>query len=249
MAMLGSVTQALGGVKRKTHSLIGSYSSIIEHRFRCAIGNDIHPRPSAPCNKAALGSGDGRWVICPDRLDSNSVVYSFGVGTDISFDLALIRRFGCAIHAFDPTPLALQWLQTQTLPASFTVHPWGLAGHDGVAVFSLPEEHAVSFLMSTDGISKVRAECNVFRFPTILAALGHQRINLMKLDIEGAEYDVLDDLLAENASIDQLLVEFHHRWSGSPARTKQAIRRIEEHGLRLFNVSARGLEYSFVREF
>ena len=30
------------------------------------------------------------------------MVYSFGVGQDISWDLAMIERFGVTVHAFDP---------------------------------------------------------------------------------------------------------------------------------------------------
>jgi hypothetical protein len=101
--------------------------------------------------------------------------------------------------------------------------------------------------MATDVPSKAVAECQVRRLPTIRELLGHDHIDLLKIDIEGAEYDALEDIVAESASIDQLVVEFHHRWSGSPLRTEQAISRIEECGLRLFHVSARGLEYSFAR--
>ena len=35
-------------------------------------------------------------------LDPGSVVYSVGVGDNISFDLDLIARVGCAVHGIDP---------------------------------------------------------------------------------------------------------------------------------------------------
>jgi FkbM family methyltransferase len=235
------------GVKQAVSAFCKNGVSVIGHRVRCATGKDIHVRPSIRRAGLALGSGDGRWVISPDRLGPDSIVYSFGIGTDITFDLGLIRRFGCNVHAFDPTPLAIQWLKSQHLPDSVLVHHWGLAAYDGSAVFALPEKHSVSFLMGTDVPSKSVAECQVRRLPTIRELLGHEHIDLLKIDIEGAEYDALDDIVAESARINQLVVEFHHRWSGSPSRTEQAISRIEECGLRLFHVSARGLEYSFVR--
>lgn len=59
---------------------------------------------------AFLGSSYGGWSICPDLLDSKSIVYSLGIGEDISFDLELIERFGTSIYAFDPTPKSLDWL-------------------------------------------------------------------------------------------------------------------------------------------
>ena len=39
---------------------------------------------------------------------------------------------------------------------------------------------------------------------------GHDRIDLLKIDIEGAEYDVLDHLLSHKLRVKQVLVEFHH---------------------------------------
>lgn len=49
----------------------------------------------------ALG-GEASWVIVPKGIDEQSVVYSFGAGKDISWDLALIKKYGLTIHAFDP---------------------------------------------------------------------------------------------------------------------------------------------------
>ena len=234
-------------VKREVRAFCTNGLEILEHRVRVAKGEDTHRKPTVQRRKLVMGTGDGRWVICPDRLGADSVVYSVGVGRDISFDLAMIRRFGCRVDAFDPTPLAQEWLKTQVVPPSFAVHPWGLAAHDGTATFSLPEHHAVSFTMTDGKDAKQVAECAVYRLPTMLEMLQHDRVDLLKMDIEGAEYDVMDDLLANASRIDQLVIEFHHRWKGNSSPTEQAIDRIEACGLKLFHVSARGLEYSFVR--
>ena len=89
-------------------------------------------------NKISLGSGDGEWCLCADNIDSHSVIYSFGVGYDIGFELGLIRRLGCEVHAFDPTPLSIEWVARQGTPPRFHFHPFGIAGHDGTARFHLP---------------------------------------------------------------------------------------------------------------
>ena len=233
--------------KRAVQAFCRDFVGSLGHRIRCLKGQDVHIPSSVRRNKLALGAGDGRWVICPDGLNASSVVYSVGIGTDISFDLAFIDRFSCQVQALDPTPLALQWLKSQTVPAEFKMHPWGLASYDGTATFALPEKHSVSFTMSAKVASKATAECPVYRLREILDRLGHDHIDLLKIDIEGAEYDVLDDLAAESGRINQLLVEFHHRWTGSAAETERFVRRIEACGLQLFHVSSRGFEYSFVR--
>jgi hypothetical protein len=85
-----------------------------------------------------LGSVYGGWTIVPELLDTSSVVYSVGVGNDISFDLELIRRFGATVHGFDPSPLAIEWIAAQDLPANYLFHPWGLSAPDGSADFFAP---------------------------------------------------------------------------------------------------------------
>ena len=89
--------------------------------------------------------------------------------------------------------------------------------------------------------------CPVRRLPTLMQELGHDRLDLLKLDIEGGEYAVLDDVLAVGPR--QLLVEFHHRWDGRGFdRTRQAIARLDAGGYRLFWHSRRGKEFGFVKE-
>ncbi len=218
--------------------------------MRVIQGRDLWINPTLKCKKLRLGRGDGEWCICPSSIDSSSVVYSFGVGYDISFDLAIIQRFGVQVHAFDPTPLSRRWINTQSTPTAFTYHPWGLAAYDGIADFSLPRHHGVSFTMSSNVDSKQQAKGEVFRFETIRQKLGHEKIDIVKLDIEGAEYDVIDDLLKDGDKINQILIEFHHRLvkpHQGLERTRQAIKMIEDANFSLFYVSPRGLEYCFLR--
>ena len=49
----------------------------------------------------------GDWAIWTDPLDTHSVVYSFGVGDNVAWDLEMIRQFGGTVHAFDPTPASI----------------------------------------------------------------------------------------------------------------------------------------------
>ncbi|GIS76398.1 MAG: hypothetical protein CM1200mP12_21170 [Gammaproteobacteria bacterium] len=46
------------------------------------------------------------WGIDKSMIDSESVIYSVGVGSNIDFDLELIDSLGVTVHAFDPTPEA-----------------------------------------------------------------------------------------------------------------------------------------------
>ncbi len=77
--------------------------------------------------------------------------------------------------------------------------------------------------------------------------LGHTRIDVLKMDIEGAEDGAIADLLRSGPLPNQVLVEFHHRWAEvGLERTKRAVAALRSRGYRLFAVSASGTEYGFV---
>ena len=84
-------------------------------------GKDVWSSPEANVASLHLGSIYGGWTICTEAgLGSDSVIYSVGVGEDISFDLDLIKTFGCQILAFDPTPRSINWIKTNSRQTSFS---------------------------------------------------------------------------------------------------------------------------------
>ncbi|SIO66411.1 Methyltransferase domain-containing protein [Singulisphaera sp. GP187] len=82
------------------------------------------------------GTVDGTWCLRPDSLDETSVVYSFGDGRDVSFDRALMERIGAEVHTFDLRLISVRWIRRQAMPLQFQFHDYGLAGYDGIALFS-----------------------------------------------------------------------------------------------------------------
>jgi FkbM family methyltransferase len=202
---------------------------------------------SSEVHKVSLGNKGARWCLCPEGLSENSVVYCVGVGEEISFDLELIKRFGIRVHAFDPTPRSIQWVRSQTLPEKFEFHAYGVADFDGTSKFLPPENRGhVSRTILPRQSPWPAIEAPAYCLPTIMKMLGHSEIDLLKMDIEGAEYGVLADLLACKIGLQQILVEFHHRWPeiGSE-KTRMAIRALSSAGYQLFNVSPSEEEYSF----
>lgn len=172
------------------------------------------------------------------------------MGQDISFDLELIRRFGVVVHAFDPTPRAREWLRHQELPPQFIFHDYGVAEFDGLAAFIPPQDpsHVSYAMIERRGGRSSSIAAPVRRLQTIMKDLGHEEIHVLKMDIEGAEYAVLRDVVSYELRVDQLLVEFHHRWPEiGLERTRTAIRELNKAGYRIFNVAPSGEEYSFQR--
>jgi FkbM family methyltransferase len=222
---------------------------MLRRAARVLQGRDLWQKAQIHRETLRLGNKGADWTISPLNLSEQSVVYSLGVGEDISFDLELIERFAVTVHAFDPTPRSLAWITNQTLPAKFRFQPLGVADYDGTAKFSPPldREH-VSHTMVETKTSLPAVEAPVQRLSTIMKSRGHDRIDLLKMDIEGAEYAVLEDLLASHLCVHQLLVEFHHRWPQIGTRkTKEIIRELNLNGYQIFSVSPSGEEFSFCR--
>lgn len=152
------------------------------------------------------------------------------------------------VHAFDPTPIALEWAAARQLPEGFVLHPYGVADFDGTARFAAPRKRKfASFsLVRSEGVGPA-VEAPVHRLATLAAMLRLPPPDVIKMDIEGAEYAVLPDMMQAGIRPAQLLVEFHHRWREVGARrTRATIRLLRRHGYRIAHVSEKGRELAFL---
>jgi FkbM family methyltransferase len=221
---------------------------LLKRWLRSLVGRDVFQLPQCRLETLTLGEGHARWTVCPALLAPGATVYSFGVGRDVSFERALIDRFGAVVHAFDPTPLALAWIREQSLPPSLVLHEIGVADYDGTARFAPPSRAEwESFSMVRQTGVGTAVDAPVARLATLLARVGGPAPALIKLDIEGAEYGVLPDLIASGIRPRQILVEWHHRWAETgPRATRRAIRQLNRAGYRVAAVSDKGKEYTFV---
>jgi len=178
-----------------------------------------------------------QWMFCPSGLDENSIVYSGGVGRDLTFDHALVKKFGCNVNLFDGTPTGNE---TMSLPENkipqFKYHPVALAGQCGTLKFSQPQDQVEgSWAWSKQSGGAAALEVPCVDLAMLMRRNGHDHIDLLKIDIEGAEYEVIDDLLKRRLPVKQMLVEFHHRILTVPRRgqTARAILKMVAAGYRL----------------
>jgi FkbM family methyltransferase len=217
--------------------------------IKVMLGKDFFPRIDGNTTYERLGSIYGGWNVALEGLDGSSIVYSFGIGEDASFDLELIGKLGVTVHAFDPTPKSVEWVRKQDFPPQFVLHEYGLADFDGTAQFFIPKNpnHVSHTLVKASNHSGEAITLPVKRLETIMNELDHDGLDLIKLDIEGAEYGFIEDLVAGTVRPRQLLVEFHHRFPTiGLGKTKEAVGQLRKMGYRLFSVSDSGEEYGFV---
>ena len=84
-------------------------------------------------------------------------------------------------------------------------------------------------------------------FQDITRKLGHKKVDILKMDIEGSEYDVIDSILDSDVRIDQILIEFHERFFDDGFnKTMDLIKKIEKKGYKLFGISESKEELSFI---
>jgi len=218
--------------------------------LRQMIGQEPRDRVELACSKENFGD----WMICPVGISRSSTILSLGVGNDVRFDRRMIETYGCEVHAYDPTPRWVDWIKTQELPAQFHFHPYAVGGTDSVMqLYPRVKKGKRSDTMMTmfeEGDGKgTPVEVTVKRISTILSELGVREIDILKMDIEGAEYEVIDDILDSGISVYQLVVEFHHRFRTlSVEKTKAVLLKLRAAGYRIFHITDKCREYSFIHE-
>lgn len=181
-------------------------------------------------NIVKIGSDYGGWAIPADRLGPDSICYCVGIGEDTTFDYGLIERYGCRVHSFDPTPVAVEYVSQLESPPRFHFHPVGLWSADGELAFHAPQNptHASYSALNLQATEQT-VRCPVKKLSTLMSELGHQHIDLLKMDIEGAEFEVIDSLLAKELPVDTICVEFH-RSVGGVRKIVDVIARLQTRG-------------------
>ena len=180
----------------------------------------------------ALGDG-GKWVCSKHALLSmpGCTVYSVGSNGDTSFEQAILSETACEVHTFDPT---LNDTTADSVRAVPGVHfqGIGLANVDGEQVFKTKSKP-------------------VKTLHTIMATLNHTWIDVLKVDIEGHEWPILNGWLEayDVLPFTQLLIELHLKNQTEAIRTLQGL---HNKGMRAFHVEennycdvCRGMLYEF----
>jgi len=165
------------------------------------------------CMRQILGLAE-QDVIGAVRRHCHGGARALDVGANVGY---VTRRLCRAVQpsghvdAFEPTPLCLPVLRRNTAAfTNVTVHPIAVARTGGeVAFYSDAETHPNNSLYPTrEGQAVIRVPASTL--DAWYEANGSPRIDFVKIDVEGAEIDVLEgarDMIAGNPQI-TLVVEF-----------------------------------------
>jgi FkbM family methyltransferase len=189
-----------------------------------------------------LGNEPRSFAVVPDLMLQSSVVYSFGIDENANFDIELVGCFGCSVYLFDPRPTNLAWIRDQTLPPQFKVHAFGLSDRDGIMSHAPRETSTANQARRTHHPS---FEYQVRRLTTLMRQLSHLHIDVLKLELDGAEYAGIRALASSNIRPTQVLIEFQHpNREFSPARCERALMQLNELGYRTFDCQPGGHRFS-----
>lgn len=200
--------------------------------------------------KTKHGSDYGGWVVAVDFINKSSIVYSIGIGTDVTFDTSMIESYGLKIYGYDPTPGSLDFVRKSKLPKEFTFFPYGISSQDRKEKFYLPSNP--NFISHSKTPSKDKSHyitVEMKKISTVMKVLNHEKIDVLKMDIEGFEYEVIKNVLEENLDIKQILVEFHHGMyeNINTTNTNEIVKLLRDSGYKIFNISPSVREYSFIK--
>lgn len=191
-----------------------------------------------------LGTAYGGWWVPRSVLRDGAVCWCAGVGTDVSFDLALVSA-GCRVWAMDPTPRSVAWVATQTFPEGFTFLPVALWREDTTLTMYAPRDPShVSYSAGDIQGTGEAVEVPARSVASLARELGHETIDLLKMDIEGAEGPVLDAMLRDGVRPRVLAVELDQ--PELPWRTVERVKSLRRNGYEV--VALDGWNLTLVRD-
>ncbi|KAF9159269.1 hypothetical protein DFQ26_006740 [Actinomortierella ambigua] len=166
----------------------------------------------------------GKWVcgfsLYEENREEKCIVYSLGVNDDSTFEDEFLQRTSCEIYAFD---------------ASVDGMANGLANNPRVHFQKV-------FVGKEDKVDGSGIQWKTLK--TIMKEYGHTWVDVLKIDIEGGEYDTLGAVMADYAGapalpFSQLQLEMHLFKHGTSREINfgeflKFFRRLEAAGLRPF---------------
>jgi FkbM family methyltransferase len=229
------------------------YTRLIRRNLAIALGLELNIKTTLTLPTEFHGSEYGGWAIVKNSLNASSKVISVGVGEDASFDLSIIERYGCNVDAYDPTPKSVEWVEKNINNKKFRFKQYALSDKDGfLRLFYPKNENYVSASCEQSKHTKNDFfDAPSLSFASILKHLDYEKVDILKMDVEGAEYDIIKNMISDNSidNVKQLLVEFHHFFSGfSIQDTKDSITRLKNIGFEIVWVSNVGHEVLFVKK-
>lgn len=210
-----------------------------------------------------LGTVYGGWDIPINaELTENSIIYSGGVGEDISFDLKLQCKYNCNIFLIDPTERAIKHYKevknyynngskfTGNIQPDYIKHIGDLKPDftkftyinkglhnkkDTLKFYKQTNPDYVSQSLVPNMFGEEYDKVVVDTIKNIMQNYKHDKIDLLKLDIEGSEVEVLEQMLNDKIFPKYLCIEFDLLLKRKDCNnsTKKIVERLQKNGYKI----------------
>ena len=174
-------------------------------------------RCPATVEKVGKMSDGGKWLCGVDTYlqRPGCVIYSLGSNGDTSFEEAVINRTTCSVWTFDPTLNEVATAKVKAVP--------------GLNFAAVGVSHE-------DGELQLRGKARPVRtLANLMKERGHTWIDVLKMDVEGAEWPVLKSFIQTGTRlpVTQAQIEFHVRDPQDAIETMDGLLGL---GMRVFHV-------------
>jgi FkbM family methyltransferase len=177
----------------------------------------------------------GGKLICLDLIPNGSTIIAGGIGNDVQFELELIKKKGVLVIGIDPTSTANEFVENRKLRNPLLRDKFIYLKK----ALSDNNEPIKLFYGENDGMSSISSQhrdthksnyfvCEAVTIADLLKE--YKQVSYLKIDIEGAEYGILNKL--EQISVPQISIEFHHHCSAEYTllQTIALIQKLEKMG-------------------
>lgn len=163
-------------------------------------------REGKQMNLLRLGNKyDGGYIVADDACKESDVLLGYGIDHDISFEESFSERYKKPSYGFD-------------------------CGEIGISPKS-DLFHFIPQCIGTDQFLKTKSTSsgNISSFSSQIKTLNLSRKKIfLKMDIEGAEYEVFDDILKHNENITSIVLEIHFGIRGQETKALDLITRLNK---------------------
>jgi len=195
--------------------------------------------PAYPCpfpERIGEFGNHAKWMCNLEETvpkDESCVLLSFGLASDTTWEHEMrLLRPKCEIHGYDPTPAARDIMTRDAKEIGIVYHEMGLCGEPSSTETTTPPTH------------KWNGNCQTL--PEIVESLGKDHIDVLKIDIDGLEFDAVDAAwngpkgCAGMVPVGQVEMEIHHMWlreenRDPPVAFIKLMDTMERCGFRLFS--------------
>ena len=195
----------------------------------------------------ALGSDYGYWTVPGDQIDFTWTCYCVGAGGDISFERELLSRYGATVRSFEPDEDYIGRIEVDPEDESrFSAHQVAIAPADGPLRMQrthIPGSRSLSPADLYDTHDYVEVSGRSLR--SLMEEFGDDSVELLKVDVEGGEYELLPtlDLIAMRVRV--FCIQLHH--TGTVREARGLVDRLRGEGFRLVFVDE-AVRLTFVRD-